>query len=69
MRHADRVARMQSQGAKESWLVRLERRLLFFFGPAQVGKVGKQPDRSANRTAGVQGQWDLAVTAPGAPIS
>ena len=37
----------------------MERRLLFFFGPAQLGEVGKQPDRSQNRTAGVQGKWEL----------
>lgn len=58
-RYADRAARREGRGGKESWLVRLERRLLFFFGPAQVGKVGRQPGRSANRTAGVQGQWSL----------
>jgi hypothetical protein len=41
------------------WLGRLERRLLTFFGPAQVSKVGTQPERSKNRTAGVEGQWVL----------
>ena len=37
----------------------MERRLLTFFGPAQLGDVGKQPDRSESRTAGVGGQWEL----------
>jgi hypothetical protein len=37
----------------------MERRLLTFFGPSQVGDVGRQPDRSLNRTAGVQGEWEL----------
>lgn len=43
----------------ESWLGRLERRLLTVLGPAQVGRVGTQPQRSANRTAGVEGRWEL----------
>ena len=43
----------------DAWLGRLERRLLTFLGPAQLGKVGKQPDRSKDRTAGVQGEWEL----------
>ena len=42
-----------------SWLGRMERRLLFFFGPAQLGKMGKPSVRSQNRTAGVDGNWDL----------
>ena len=45
--------------SSDSWLGRMERRLLTVFGPAQLGKVGKQPDRSPNRTAGVQGEWEL----------
>jgi hypothetical protein len=48
-----------TRGPRDSWLGRLERRLLTVLGPAQVGRVGTQPQRSADRTAGVEGRWEL----------
>jgi hypothetical protein len=44
--------------SSDSWLGRMERQLLSLFGPAEIGKLGKQPDRSTDHLAGVQG-WEL----------
>jgi len=43
----------------DSWLARLERRLLVVFGPAQLGRIGQPRVRSQNRTEGVTGGWEL----------
>jgi hypothetical protein len=53
------VRNRHARRPRDSWLGRLERRLLTVLGPAQVGRVGTQPQRSADRTAGVEGRWEL----------
>jgi hypothetical protein len=44
---------------------RIYRQLLKVFGPAQLGKLGTPPERSANRTQGVEGRWVLRRNSEG----
>ena len=59
------VRNRKSLASADSWLGRMERRLLFFYGPAQLGRMDKQPERSQSRTAGLDGQWHLRRNSTG----